>query len=224
MDESGSRSGRDLPRVAAVVPAAGRGRRMGGPKALLVVGGVPLLRRVVEALRDGGVSEVVVVVGASGEEAASIVADRAGVRVVRGVDPDAPMLASVRAGLAALAAGAPGGVLIQPVDAPRIGAETVRRFLAALADVDPGFDAAVAEHGGRGGHPLWIAPRRIVEAAAAPSDWPEGLRGWMRTRGWRTARVPVDDPAVLDDADRPEDLREASGREPAGGAGEGEGA
>jgi molybdenum cofactor cytidylyltransferase len=51
------------PRVAAVVLAAGSSTRMGTNKLLLDVGGESLVRRSVRAAIDGGVDEVVVVLG-----------------------------------------------------------------------------------------------------------------------------------------------------------------
>ena len=41
---------RDLPNVFAIVPAAGRSRRMGRPKQLLEIDGVPMLLGVVRQL------------------------------------------------------------------------------------------------------------------------------------------------------------------------------
>ena len=50
--------------VGAVVLAAGAGSRLGGrPKALLELGGVPLILRQLVALSGAGVDEVVVVTG-----------------------------------------------------------------------------------------------------------------------------------------------------------------
>ena len=50
--------------IGAVLLAAGAGRRMGGrPKALLELGGVPLVLRQLIALSDAGVDELVIVLG-----------------------------------------------------------------------------------------------------------------------------------------------------------------
>jgi len=55
--------------VAAIVPAAGRGERLGlgRPKALAVVGGLTLVARAVDGLVAGGV-DVVVVAAPPGDE------------------------------------------------------------------------------------------------------------------------------------------------------------
>ena len=47
--------------IPAIVPAAGKSRRMGRPKPLLPFDGQPLIGRVVSALRLGGASPVLVV-------------------------------------------------------------------------------------------------------------------------------------------------------------------
>ena len=47
--------------IAAIVPAAGRSKRMGQPKLLLPIDGETLIARVVTALREGGAERVVVV-------------------------------------------------------------------------------------------------------------------------------------------------------------------
>lgn len=58
-------------RVAAIVPAAGRGERLGpgAPKALRLVGGVPMLVHAVRALARARLVDVVVVAAPPGDEA-----------------------------------------------------------------------------------------------------------------------------------------------------------
>lgn len=58
-------------RVAAVVPAAGRGERLGpgAPKALRLLGGVPMLVHAVRALARARLVDVVVVAAPPGDEA-----------------------------------------------------------------------------------------------------------------------------------------------------------
>jgi 2-C-methyl-D-erythritol 4-phosphate cytidylyltransferase len=58
-------------RVAAIVPAAGRGERLGpgAPKALRLLGGVPLLVHAVRALSRARLVDLVVVAAPAGDEA-----------------------------------------------------------------------------------------------------------------------------------------------------------
>ena len=74
----GDRVGRR--RVIAVVPAAGRGTRLGAltattPKALVPVAGRPVLAWVLRGLALAGASEIIVVVGHLGEQIEACVAD-----------------------------------------------------------------------------------------------------------------------------------------------------
>ncbi|MFP5019442.1 2-C-methyl-D-erythritol 4-phosphate cytidylyltransferase [Pseudonocardia phyllosphaerae] len=89
-------------RVAAVLPAAGSGARLGAgvPKAFVELAGVPVLVRAVDGLLDSGVvGHVVVVVPAEQAGAASAMLPGRPVSVVPG---GADRTASVAAGLAAL--------------------------------------------------------------------------------------------------------------------------
>jgi 2-C-methyl-D-erythritol 4-phosphate cytidylyltransferase len=89
------------PRVAAVVPAAGRGERLGGevPKALRLLAGRPMLVRAVESLRRSeSVSQIVVAAPPTLTEAVSMLLGP-DVRVVPG---GAERGDSVRAALAAV--------------------------------------------------------------------------------------------------------------------------
>jgi CTP:molybdopterin cytidylyltransferase MocA len=80
--------------------AGGAGRRMGGPKALVELDGRPLLLRALDALRDGGCTPLVVVLGAAAERVAELLP--ADVRAVVAADWAEGMGASLRTGLDAL--------------------------------------------------------------------------------------------------------------------------
>ena len=73
------------PKVAAVVLAAGASTRMGRNKLLLDVGGESLVRRAVRAATEGGVDEVVVVLG---HEEDRVRAELRGLACVPVVNPD----------------------------------------------------------------------------------------------------------------------------------------
>ena len=75
--------------VGAVLLAAGAGSRLGGrPKALLELGGVPLVMRQLVALSGAGVDEVVVVLGHHADAVEAAV--RAfPITLVRNPEPDA---------------------------------------------------------------------------------------------------------------------------------------
>ncbi|MBI5489550.1 MAG: molybdopterin-dependent oxidoreductase [Deltaproteobacteria bacterium] len=199
----GLRARREAP--PAVVVAAGEGRRMGGPKALLRLGGEALCVRVARSFLEGGCPEVVVVLGAGGDEAERLLGGIGRITTVRISDPSAPMFASVRAGLAAAEGAGERGAFVHPVDAPRVASSTVWGMIEGLVRGGREADAVVAGFGGRRGHPVWISGRRVGEVLEAPEGYPGGLRGWMGDRGWGMEIAETGDPAVLDDFDRRED-------------------
>ena len=109
--------------TVGLVLAAGAGRRMGGPKALvrLTDGGPTLVETAVARVLEGGCDRVVVVVGAAGEQAAALVAGT-GAEVVVADDWDEGMGASLRAGLAHLEDADDDLALVTLVDLPDVTA------------------------------------------------------------------------------------------------------
>ncbi|MEU2350750.1 2-C-methyl-D-erythritol 4-phosphate cytidylyltransferase [Modestobacter sp. NPDC049651] len=128
--------------AVGIVAAAGSGLRLGAelPKALVPLGGRPLVCWAVDSLRAGGVAEVVVAVPAPQRAAFTAVLPD-DVHVVLGGDT---RTASVRAALAAAREHAADdertAVLVHDAARPLTPPEVVARVLAALAD---GADAVV---------------------------------------------------------------------------------
>jgi 2-C-methyl-D-erythritol 4-phosphate cytidylyltransferase len=116
--------------AVGIVAAAGSGSRLGAdpPKALVLLGGRPLVSWAVEGLRAGGVTEVLVTVppGRGADFAAVLDAD------VRLVDGGATRTASVRAALDAVGGG-PGAVLVHDAARPLTPPDVVVRVLEAIA-------------------------------------------------------------------------------------------
>ena len=123
-------------RFAAVIAAAGVGRRAGGdrPKQWRLLAGKPVLRWSAEGLAAAGAERLVVVV-AEGEEAAAAEA-LAGIDIVRIVRGGAERADSVKAGLAALADAPPEAVLIHDAARPFVQPRHVAALLWALESAD----------------------------------------------------------------------------------------
>ncbi len=194
--------------ATAVVPAAGRSRRMGRPKLLLPFRDSTVIGSLVAALQEGGVGEVVVVAASYAGRIARW-ARREGLAVAVNPDPAQGMLSSVRAGIAALggtpALAARGGPLVvAPADLPALRPDTVADLLARFAAA--GAPLAVPVHGGRRGHPLLVAPGLVAEIDLL--DPAVGLRQLLARRPGEVLEVATDDPGVLRDVDTPEDYRE----------------
>jgi nicotine blue oxidoreductase len=193
-------------RVAGLLLAAGAGRRMGGPKALVELDGEPLVARGLRALRDGGLDPRVVVLGAHADasRAAAEAADAAATVVVADDWADG-MGASLRAGLAALDVADPDAVLVLLVDTPGIGPEALARVVAAATR-----DGLVrGSYDGRPGHPVVLGAEHLAGVAAAAHD-DVGARGYLAGRD-DVRSVEVGDVATRDDVDTPADLARVSG-------------
>jgi molybdenum cofactor cytidylyltransferase len=165
-------------RAIAVVTAAGSAERFGGRKLLAPVDGEPLLDRTIRSLLDGGVAEVIVVVGRDGraelERDVNAMND-ARVRPVENPDPSRGMFSSIQEGVATASGDA---LLILPGDMPFVRPATVEAVIARYRD---GASIVSPRYRGKRGHPVVM---------------PLGFRD----------DLDVDDPGVVRDVDVPGDL------------------
>lgn len=184
-------------RAVAIVPAAGRGERMGADKALLDLAGTTAIERVVTTCRAAGADEVLVV---RRDGAAPLPAGLPARTVV--VPPGGEMADSLRAAHAVL----PGGttaVLVFPVDHALVAADTALALLAALQRPAAGIALPLCRE--RPGHPVAMT-RAVFAEIAAPGAV---LRDLVRRDPARVQVVPSANPWVHADLDRPEDWRAA---------------
>ena len=165
--------------VGAVLLAAGEGRRIGSrPKALLELGGVPLIRRQLIALSGAGVDEVVVVLGHHADLIEPQLLDFP-VTLVRNPDPDAGQVSSLRLGLAALNPKL-DAALVALADQPLVNAQDIVALIGAYKKrgaasvVVPWRKSAVGdergdEHVGQPGNPVIFSAevRDAILAGAA---------------------------------------------------------
>lgn len=186
--------------VAAVVLAAGASTRMGEPKALLRWRGRAFLTHVVEGARAAGCSPVVVVEGAV-ELPADVVGDATRVENEAWREGQ---LSSLQRGIRAAQNHDPSAVLVLTVDRPHIQVSTLVALVAAHREEprtiwQPAFE-------GRRGHPI-LYPSDLVPALLdlGRGDSPRVLLGRPEVAA-RRKTVDVDDRAVLENLDRPEDL------------------
>jgi 2-C-methyl-D-erythritol 4-phosphate cytidylyltransferase/2-C-methyl-D-erythritol 2,4-cyclodiphosphate synthase len=119
-------------RVAAVVVAAGRGRRTGldYPKQYKVMGGAPMVRESLRVFTDHPQVDLVLPV-IHPDDTARFAAAAQGLRVAQPVPGGATRQDSVRAGLEALTAEAPAIVLVHDAARPFTSQALVSRAIAA---------------------------------------------------------------------------------------------
>ncbi len=184
--------------LALLVLAAGRSTRMGSPKALAELEGRPLIEHLLAPpwLRELG--DVVVVLGHHADALRPLVA-RFGYRHVVNSDPDRGRTGSVQTGLRAVR-GSVQAVFVQPVDCPIILPQTYAALAAAIGPAD----VAIPSYQGKRGHPPLLSVKIVPQILAARPDVP--LRDLLQAPGVACRLVEIDDPGVLRNIDRPEDL------------------
>jgi molybdopterin-guanine dinucleotide biosynthesis protein A len=211
---------------AAVIVAGGTGRRLGGlasaGKAGLMVGGVPMLERVCEAV--GHIVPRRVVVAAPGQPL-PLSCDRPPIEVIRDSSPGSGPLAAVADGLRLLTHTEDGGrfppadrCLLVPCDLPLIEPRVGRWLLDLL-------------EGERGDGVEWVVPRvagepQVLFSAVATSAWAavqrclasgrrdlRGLLTMLRVRWVEEPELRAIDPSLVSfrDVDTPRDLETISG-------------
>jgi len=209
--------GGTMSRVAGILLAAGEGSRLGRPKALVELGGQTLAERGVAMLREGGADPVLVVTGAAPLRMATI-------HTVYNPEWRSGMGSSLAAGLRALGAetdglGAgpdgldrepdpgSGAAVIALADQPLVGAEAVRRLIAAYRR---GAAVAVACYGGQPRNPVLIAREHwpaVLELATGDT----GARPFLRAHPELVTLVECGDTGSPDDIDTPADLERLAG-------------
>jgi molybdenum cofactor cytidylyltransferase len=191
--------------VAAVILAAGRSTRMGGPNKLLAeLSGKPLVRIVTEQALASGASGVIVV---TGHQAAEVEKALAGLKVkfVRNPDFAAGLASSVKTGIAAVPANADGAVVCLG-DMPLIDARLIDRLIEAFAP-DRGNLIAVPVSDGRRGNPVLWSRRFFDELMTLDGDI--GARHLIAKHNQAVAEVPVEGHGAFLDIDTPEALAAA---------------
>ena len=192
--------------MCAIVLAAGKSARMGRPKMLLPFGDRPMLARVIESLRYvDGVFPVIVVTGHNAEEIGAVVVEFSGVECVHNVDSAAGgMLSSVKVGVAALPSDCRAFFLVLG-DQPMVQTDTIAEMESAWhRDAAP---IVVPAFQGKRGHPVLLSSEFATEILAL-SD-PDTLKTVVSRDADRIRVVEVNDPAVTQDIDTPEDYEAA---------------
>jgi molybdenum cofactor cytidylyltransferase len=188
--------------LAGVVLAAGGARRMGGrPKALIERDGVALVRRVVLALLDAGVADVVVVLGHRAEEVRPAL-DGLRLRCALNEGFVAGRASSLRVGLASLGENA-AGTVIALADQPLLEAGDVAALLDAYARRGAAR-AVVPRVAGERGHPVVLEPGVCREILRADAGY--GARHWMQSNPAQVAWFDCDNAHYRVDLDAPADL------------------
>jgi molybdenum cofactor cytidylyltransferase len=193
--------------VSAVVLAAGRSTRMGGPNKLLAeLNDRKLVRIVTERALASKAKDVIVV---TGHQAELVEKALSGLKVtfVRNPDFAEGLASSVKVGISAVPKQADGAVICLG-DMPMISADLIDRLIGAFAP-DRGNLIAVPVSDGRRGNPVLWSRRFFNELMTLDGD--VGARHLIAKHNETVAEVPVADDGAFLDIDTPQALETVRG-------------
>jgi molybdenum cofactor cytidylyltransferase len=193
-------------RVAALVLAAGRSRRMAPLNKLLIAdpSGTPMIARVVDHVLASHARPVIVVTGHQRERVEEALSARP-VLFTHAEDYAEGLSASLKAGLAALPPDAEG-VMVCLGDMPLVTAEMFDRLMAAF-DPEEGRAIVLPTYRGKQGNPMIWAARFVPQMQAIGGD--VGARHLLGANLDVAHEVEMTSDAVLRDFDTAESLKGA---------------
>lgn len=189
----------------AIVPAAGRSRRMGTAKQALPVGGRPMLEGVLAPLRQSSsITRVILVTH-------RVIPEKLGLKGGEGFDilinddPETGMIDSIRMALRHIQSLAGAGercaALIVPGDMPGLrGGDLEKSIDVWRADE---HKIVIASHDGRRGHPLIFNDKYFEYAFSEHCD--HGLKALPRNHAGAIAEAVCDSSSVLNNVNTPDD-------------------
>jgi molybdenum cofactor cytidylyltransferase len=188
-------------RVAAIVLAAGRSTRMGGPNKLLAdIGGRPMVHIVAEQVIASRGRPIIVVTGHQHER---VEAALSGLPVTFVHNPNFAdgLSTSLKAGVAALSADVDGAIVCLG-DMPQVDTQLIDRLIAAF-DPERGALVVVPTIAGKRGNPVVWSRRFFPDLASLDGD--TGARHLIAGYQEAVVEVPADQAALVD-VDTPDAL------------------
>lgn len=193
-------------KVYAIILAAGRSSRMGGPNKLLAkFGEEPLVRLTAGRAVGSRVSGTFVVTGHQ-EERVRAALEGLPVGIVWNPEFASGLASSLKSGIAALPADA-AGALVLLGDMPAVGSADIDRLVAAFHSAG-GTSVVRATHGGKRGNPV-LLPRALFPAVAT-LEGDTGARHLVEGEGLAVIDVEIGEGASVD-VDTPDAMRLAGG-------------
>lgn len=172
------------------------------PKGLLELDGVPLIRRLLTALVDAGLTERVVVTGHHAERIEPAAQDLC-TSLVRNPNPGDGQVSSLRLGLRALSSQT-DAVMVALADQPLISAQDTRDLINAFNNRPEGTQVVQPTVDGLPGNPVMFS-REVSEQILA-SEAHVGCKQWQAMHPKAVYRWPTTNQRYRTDVDSPEDV------------------
>lgn len=194
--------------ISAIVLAAGESKRMGRPKQLLEWRGKTLLRHVLDSLLSSAADEIILVLGHEAEAIKKSLPEFP-IKIVINPDYRQGMASSLRQGLLAMDP-ASEAFLVLLADQPDIGPEIINRMIREFQRAAPKRGIIRPVYRGRPGHPVLIGVNYLHEVLQLQGD--VGARRILMNHPEDISEIDMDQDAVLEDIDTPEDYRKYTRR------------
>ena len=189
--------------IPGVILAAGKSSRMGRTKALLPIGpNETFLDRLLLTLHEGGLEELIVVVGADAPAIREAMArSQTRAYVVENPDYEKGQLSSLVAALRTIDRPGVTAALVTLIDVPLIAAATIRTLVQRYKTGTAMIVRPTRE--GRHGHPV-IFDRALFQELRSANP-AEGAKEVVRAHSAELLNVEVEDEGAFTDIDTPED-------------------
>jgi molybdenum cofactor cytidylyltransferase len=190
--------------IAAVVLSAGESSRMGRPKALLPIDGQTFIERIVAALKQTCVGNIIVVLGHKADEMRPRI-EHLPVEILINSDYKLGQLSSLQVAVRHLEKIADcDGMLVHLVDHPYIDPALVATMVDRF--YQSGKLLVVPRHSGKRGHPVIFSRTLFGELLAAPMD--QGAKTVVNAHRDDTLEIDSKDEGITVDIDTPELYRQ----------------
>ena len=197
-----------VPKVAAIILAAGASRRMGRAKMTLPYQGSTVLGTILTTLHSAGVETLITVLGGAKDQVEATLAVLP-FEVKTTHNPafaENEMLDSLKIGMAELPEDADAFLLVLG-DQPQIQTAVVEAILAEYQS--GGYDLIIPSYQMRRGHP-WLVSRALWPALNSLRPG-QTMRDFLNQQQDAIHYLVVDTPSILQDIDTPEDYQKALG-------------
>ena len=185
--------------ISGIILSAGKSERMRGfLKPLLLIDGEKFIEVIIERMKEAGVNEIIVVLGANFEKVTSVV--NFDVKVVYNENWEQGQISSLRKGIESIEDRSEG-IIFTPVDHPLVKKETYRKLIKEWRKEKEKI--VIPLYNGRKGHPT-IFPRKFFNEILY-KELKNGARDVIRNNIEEVKYVPVEDEGVVIDIDTPSD-------------------
>lgn len=191
-----------LPKITAVVLAAGSSRRMGTPKLALPWGNSTVIGSVIDTLVQAGITEIIVVTGGNKNEVENALAGYPVTLVHNKEYLEGEMISSLKVGLRHVSEKVQA-VLITLGDQPQIDAQVIHSIIEVFSREN--YPIIIPSYNHRRGHP-WLLRNDYLDIVQK-LKLSQTLRNFLSDQQQSIHYIDVNTNKVLMDLDTPEDYQ-----------------